>query len=147
MLDTVSLSTAFLVYVGLIAAIVAGMLQRTFRGGGGALALAFFALWLAYAGAFSWLGLLGDPNMRPPGVALLVGPVFAALILIVGVLPAGQRLAATLPVALLIGFQVFRVGVELTITELHHQGLAPQLLTLPGGNVELLVALSAPIFA
>jgi hypothetical protein len=147
MLDTVSLSTAFLVYVGLIAAIVAGMLQRTFRGGGGALALAFFALWLAYAGAFSWLGLLGDPNMRPPGVALLVGPVFAALILIVGVLPAGQRLAATLPVALLIGFQVFRVGVELTITELHHQGLAPQLLTLPGGNVELLVAVSAPIFA
>jgi hypothetical protein len=146
MLDTVSLSTAFLVYIGLIAAIVAAMLWRTFRGGGAALALAVLALWLGYAGAFSWFGLLGDPNMRPPGTALLVGPVFAALVLIV-VLPAGRRLAATLPLTLLIGFQLFRVGPELTIVELHHQGLAPELLTLPGGNVELLVALSAPIVA
>lgn len=147
MLNTVSLSTAFLVYVGLIAAIVAAMLLRTFRGGGGALALVVLALWLADAGAFSWFGLLRDPSLRPPGMLLLVGPVFAALILIVGVLPAGRRLAATLPVSLLIGLQVFRVGPELTIDELHHQGLAPQLLTLPGGNVELLVALSAPILA
>jgi hypothetical protein len=147
MLDTTSLSAAFLGYVGLVAAFAGGMLLRTFRGGAGAVALAVLGLWLVYAGAFSWLGLLSDPGLRPPGAVRLVGPVFAALMLIIWVLPAGRRLAATLPVALLIGFQVFRVGVELTITELHHQGLVPKLLTLPGGNVELLVALSAPIFA
>jgi len=145
MLGAVSLSTAFLLYVGLLAAVVAGILQRTFRGGG-AFALAVLALWLGYAAAFSWLGLLSDPNMRPPGASLLVGPVFAALILIVAS-PAGRKLAATLPLSLLIGFQVFRVGPELTVTELHHLGLAPKLLTLPGGNVDLLVALSAPIVA
>ena len=146
MLDNAALSIAFLVYVGLTAAVVAGTLQRTFRGGAGALALAVLALWLAYAGAFSWSGLLSEPNMQPPGMALLVGPVFTALILIVA-LPVGRRLAATLPVALLIGFQVFRVGAELTVVELHLKGLAPELLTLPGGNVDLLFALSAPIFA
>ena len=146
MLGNVSLSAAFLIYAGLTAAVVAGMLLRTFRGGRGALAICIVALWLGYAGAFSWFGLLSDPNMRPPGMALLAAPVCIGLILIVA-LPAGRRLAATLPVALLIGFQVFRVGAELTINALHHQGLAPELLTLPGGNVELLVALSAPIFA
>jgi hypothetical protein len=147
MLDTASLSTALLVYVGLIAAIVAGLLSRAFPGAGKAVALGFLAIWLAYAGLFSWFGLLRDPNLRPPGTGLLVGPVFAVLILITGVLPAGRRLAASFPVALLIGFQVFRVGPELTITELYYHGIAPRLLTLPGGNVELLVALSAPIIA
>jgi hypothetical protein len=72
--------------------------------------------------------------------------VFTALIILL-LSPAGRRLAAAFPVALLVGFQVFRVGVELTITELHAQGLVPHLLTLPGGNVEFLVALSAPIIA
>jgi hypothetical protein len=145
--DTVIISAAFLAYVGLIAAIVAAMLLRTFRKDGGALALALLALWVADAAAFGWFGLLRDQSLRPPGMVLLVVPVFAVLILIVGVLPAGRRLAATLPVALLIGFQLFRVGPELTIAELHQQGLVPRLLTLPGGNVELLVALSAPIVA
>ena len=147
MLDTASLSTAFLVYVGVIAAILAGMLPRAFRGAGKVVALGFLAIWLAYAGVFSWFALLRDPSLRPPGATLLVGPVFAVLILITGVLPAGRRLAASFSVALLIGFQLFRVGPELTITELYYHGIAPRLLTLPGGNVELLVALSAPIFA
>jgi hypothetical protein len=52
-----------------------------------------------------------------------------------------------LPLWLLIGFQVLRVGPELTVSELHHLGLAPKLLTLAGGNIDLLIALSAPIVA
>lgn len=146
MLDSASLSTAFLVYVGVVAATVAAILPRVFRGAGSVVAVGFLAIWLAYAAAFSWFGLIRDPSLRPPGPALLIGPVFTILILII-VLPAGRRLAVSLPVALLIGFQVFRVGGELTVTELYYQGLAPRLLTLPGGNIELLVALSAPIFA
>jgi hypothetical protein len=92
MLETASLSTAFLIYVGLI---VAGMLQGTFRGAGNVIALGVLAIWLAYAGAFSWFGLLRDPNLRPPGAGLLVGPVFTVLIIITGMLPAGRRLAAS----------------------------------------------------
>jgi hypothetical protein len=146
MLNTAQLSTAFLVYVGLITATLAGILLRAFRGSGRVIALAVLALWLAYAGLFSWSELLRHPDLRPPGAALLVGPVVVVLMLIV-VLPVGRRLASALPMSLLIGIQVFRVGPELTIAELHRQGLAPQLLTLQGGNVEILVALSAPIFA
>jgi len=66
MLDTLYFSTAFLAYAGLIAAIVARMLLRTFRGGGAALALAVLALWLGYAGAFSGFGLLRDPAAYDP---------------------------------------------------------------------------------
>jgi hypothetical protein len=147
MLDIASLSTAFVVYVALTAAVVAGMLTRVFRGGGYAVAVGLLGIWLAYAGAFSWFGLLRDPSAQPPGIVLMVGPVFAVLILITAVLPPGRRLAAGLPLALLIGFQVFRVGVELTITELYFNGLGPRLLTLAGGNIELLIGLSAPIVA
>ncbi len=147
MIDAAFLPTAFLAFTGLVAICVAALLLRTFRGAAGVFALAALATWLAYAGAFSWSGLLRDAAMRPPGMALMVGPVFAFLILIVGILPTGKRLAMALPAAVLIVLQVFRVGVELTIHELHGRGLAPQLLTLPGGNVEILVGLSAPLIA
>lgn len=146
MLDPASLSTAFLVYVGVVAAIVAGILPRAFRGPASAAALGLLAIWLIYAGAFSWFGLLGNPSLQPPGIALMTGPIFTILILVV-MLPAGRRLAESLPVGLLIGFQVFRAVGELAIIGLYYQGLAPRLLILPGGNIEILVGLSAPIVA
>jgi hypothetical protein len=146
MIAPASLSNAFLVYVGFVAAIVAGILPRAFRGRATAIAVGFLAIWLIYAGAFSWFGLLGNPNLQPPGIALLTGPIFTILILIV-MLPPGRQLAESLPVGLLIGFQVFRAVGELGIIGLYYQGLAPRLLVLPGGNIEILVGLSAPIVA
>jgi hypothetical protein len=77
---------------------------------------------------------------------LLVGPIATAVLLIT-LLPSGRRLAAAVPYSLLVGLQVFRLGPELTIAGLHQLGLAPRLLTLEGGNIEILVALSAPIVA
>ena len=147
MTDASALPMIFLAYIGLVALVVAALLSRAFQGRSRIWALLALAIWLADVGAFSGLGWLRDPDARPPGMLLLVVPVFTALVLIVGVLPTGKRLAATLPVAWLIGFQVFRVGVELALAELHAQGLAPKLLTLAGGNVEILVALSAPLVA
>ena len=147
MVDTAFLSTAFLAFTGLVALCVAAMLLRTFRAGAGSLALVGLGAWLVYAGAFSYLGLLRDPSMRPPGVVLVVGPVFTCLVLVVGVFPSGKRLAAALPIAMLIGFQAFRIGVELAMGELHQLGLVPHLMTLAGGNVEMLVGLTAPLAA
>ncbi|HEY4080154.1 MAG TPA: hypothetical protein VGM81_05615 [Burkholderiaceae bacterium] len=147
MIDATALPSMFLAYVGLVAAVVAGLLARAFQGRAREGAMLGLVIWLAYVGAFSGLGWLRDPGLRPPGMLLLVAPVFTALVLIVGVLPTGKRLAAALPLAALIGFQVFRVGVELALSELHAQGLAPRLLTLAGGNVEILIGLSAPLIA
>jgi hypothetical protein len=144
MLDLADLSKAFLLYDAVIVAILVVLLMRAFQGFGRLLALAVLATWVIYTGAFSLAGLMQDRSL--PGPALLVGPVATVLIL-VALLPTGRRMATALPISVLIGLQVFRIGPELTIAALNVLGLAPKLLTLQGGNVEILVALSAPFVA
>ena len=146
-IDPASLPIAFLVFTGMVALAVANMLLRTFRGGGAIFALLGLGGWLGVVGALNWLGFLSDPNRRPPGMALLAGPVFALAILVATLPWTGRRLASSISLGSLIGFQAFRVGVEFTVNELHGEGLVPRLLTLPGGNFEFLIALSAPIAA
>ena len=59
----------------------------------------------------------------------------------------GGHLASRIPLALLIGLQAFRIGVELTLHRLWELGSVPKLMTLGGGNIEILIGLSAPLFA
>jgi hypothetical protein len=59
-------------------------------------------------------GLAGRTDILPPGIALLAGPVVAVILLITLTRP-GAVLAAHIPIAVLLGFQTFRVGVELTL--------------------------------
>jgi hypothetical protein len=59
----------------------------------------------------------------------------------------GRYLGLRIPLPLLIGLQTFRIGVELTLHKLWEVGAVPHLLTLSGGNVEILIGLSAPAIA
>jgi hypothetical protein len=59
----------------------------------------------------------------------------------------GPRVAAAIPLWLILGFESFRIGVELLVHRLWEDGLVPKLLTYEGGNVDLFVGLSAPIIA
>jgi hypothetical protein len=59
----------------------------------------------------------------------------------------GARIARAFPLWLLLGFQAFRVGVELLLHRLWIDGLVPRLMTYEGGNVDILVGLSAPFIA
>jgi hypothetical protein len=94
----------------------------------------------------SFSGVPGMYNRFPPGMVLLVAPVLLALLaLTFG--PAGRYLASHAPLTLLLGFQVFRTGVELSLHHLYVLGLAPKLITLEGGNIEILVAITAPLAA
>jgi hypothetical protein len=43
--------------------------------------------------------------------------------------------------------KTFRVGVELTLSELASAGLTTRLLTLSGGNIEILIGITAPVVA
>ncbi len=147
MIDPSNLSLVFLVFTGLVVVAVASMLLRTFRAGGAIFALLGLGVWLGFVGALNWFGFLSDPNQRPPGMAVVAGPVFTLVILIAALPSTGRRLASSIPLGTLIGFQVYRVGVEFTVNELHGQGLVPRLLTLAGGNFEFLIALSAPVVA
>ena len=142
-----SVEALFLAEVGLTAIVVCVALLATFRGRASVIAISCLALWIGYAGSFCYFGLLRDPDLRPPGMLLLVGPIFVALVLLIGRSSGGLRLATSLPLTFLIGFQVFRVGVEWTIHQLYAAGLTPRLMTLEGGNVELIVAMTAPLVA
>ena len=59
----------------------------------------------------------------------------------------GLRLALALPVALVIGLQAFRIGVELLLHRLYIEGLVPRLMTYEGGNVDIAIGLTAPLAA
>lgn len=142
-----SLAQRFLAYVGLIAAVVGVVLWTYLPARRALLALAVLAVWLAFVGAMGYSGIVGDPTRRPPGALLMLAPVIAGIALGLVRSQAGRQLAISLPLGLIFALQSFRIGVELTLSSLHDAGLAPRLLTLAGGNVEMVVALTAPLVA
>ncbi len=142
-----SLGSVFLLYVGLVAALISGALLRYLPVGRALIGVGCIAVWLCYAGAMGYSGIVGDPTRMPPGIVLLLAPIIAFVAIVLGRSPVGRKLAAIVPLSTIFALQTFRVGVELTISSLHEQGLIPRLLTLAGGNVEILVGLSAPLIA
>ena len=143
---SVFLGTTFLLYVALIATIVAVTLARCLPVRESATALGILMLWLGYAAILGSTGVVGNTRMRVPGIFILLAPIIAMAIVLVRS-PAGGRLAARVPLPLLIGLQAFRIGVELTLHRLWELGSVPKLMTLGGGNVEILIGLSAPLIA
>jgi len=104
------------------------------------------AIWLVYVGLFSSLGYMRDPSLRPPGILWVVGPVVLFVVFVVRSNIAA-RVAAAIPLWLMLGFGSFRIGVELLVHRLWEDGLVPKLLTYEGGNVDMIIGLSAPIIA
>jgi hypothetical protein len=136
----------FLIYLGFVVVAVIGVSaaylprRMTFA------IIAGLAIWLAYVGLFSALGYMRDPSLRPPGIVWLIGPFLLFVVFVVRS-NMGARVAAAIPLWLILGFESFRIGVELLIHRLWEDGLVPKLLTYAGGNVDMFVGLSAPIIA
>jgi len=104
------------------------------------------AIWLVYVGLFSSLGYMRDPSLRPPGILWVFGPLVLFVVVVVRS-NIGARVAAAIPLWLILGFESFRIGVELLMHRLWEDGLMPKLLTYEGGNVDMFFGLSAPIIA
>ena len=147
MLAALPLAPTFLVYVAVIATIVAATLSRALSRRAAAAALAVLALWLGYAGVLGYSGLVGNTRLPVPGVVILLAPIIAFVAIVLTRSPAGRHLAVRVPLAWLIGLQAFRIGVELTLHRLWELGSVPKLMTLGGGNIEILIGVSAPLFA
>ncbi len=141
------LATVFLCYVVAVAALVGAVLLRYVATGRALIGIAIILVWLGYAGVMGYVGIVGDPTRMPPGIFLMLTPIIAFIAIVLGRSPVGRSLANTIPLATIFALQVFRVGVESTLSALHDLGLTPRLLTLAGGNVEILVGLSAPLVA
>jgi hypothetical protein len=139
-----SLAQRFLAFVGLVAAIVSAVLLRYLPVGRALTGIAVIVVWLGYAGLIGYAGIVADKTRMPPGIFLLLTPIIAFAAIALGRSSVGRYLAASLTFGLIFALQSFRIGVELTRSSLHEAGLTTRLMTLAGGNVEILVGLSAP---
>ena len=141
-----SFQTLFVIYLIVIATAAATISKVVLAPRAAAMMIALLVAWLAYATSLGATGVVGRYDHLPPGLLVLVAPVILILLVLTLTAP-GAHLASAIPLNVLLGFQVFRVGVEVSLQHLYGQGLAPRLLTLEGGNVEILIALTAPVAA
>jgi heme/copper-type cytochrome/quinol oxidase subunit 4 len=137
----------FLVYLAFVVAVVIGISAAYLPRRTTFAIIMGLAIWLVYVGLLSFLGYMRDPSLRPPGIVWVVGPVVLFVVFLVGASNIGARVAAAIPLWLILGFESFRIGVEFLVHRLWVDGLAPKLLTYEGGNVDMVFGLSAPIIA
>ena len=139
------MALTFLTFVAAMAIFVAATAIRYLRPAVAMATIVVMALWLTYAGALGYFGVIGDPAL--PGPAFLLIPVFLFVFLFLTRSEPAARIAYAIPLGLLIGAQVFRVGVELALHQLWLAGLAPRMLTYSGANYDIVIGLSAPLVA
>lgn len=146
-------------FIGLVGALVVGIVVVVWHNGhdlgvspaasrGRALLVALLLVgWLAAMGVLATRGFFAALMTRfPPPLALALVPPWITLLCCVAV-PALRRYLIRTPLTWLIGFQVFRVGIEYVLWLLHHQGEMPRAMTFEGQNIDLVVGATAPLIA
>ena len=152
LMDAPSLALIALVAV-VLACLVGGVAWVRWKGGVASIpwtavvsTAAIAIAWLAFTGLLAGGGLLRNYDALPPPMLRVFGPglVLAAL---AAFSPFGARLADGLGWGALIGFQVFRVPVELMLSALYASGKIPVQMTFHGFNYDIATGISAPIVA
>jgi hypothetical protein len=91
-------------------------------------------------------GALLDVSRRPPPLMLMMLATVGAG-LGIGLSPLGRRLAHGLPLAALIGFQAFRLPLELILAGAAHAGVMPVQMSFEGWNFDIATGASAVVVA
>ncbi|HEY3499207.1 MAG TPA: hypothetical protein VGK73_31165, partial [Polyangiaceae bacterium] len=140
--------------LGLAVLFVLGV-RRAERVAGSEPALVRRRVFLAALGVASWMGLialaaasgvLGRFDLRPPPMVLWFATVLGSAVL-VGLSSWGKRLAAGLPFAALVGFQAFRLPLELVMHQAANDGLMPSVMSFNGYNFDIVSGISAALVA
>lgn len=95
---------------------------------------------VSYAAAAS--GLLADFDSWPPKIMPFLTAHFIAAAAI-GLSAYGKRLATNLPVWALVGFQAFRIPVELLLHSFYEEGRIPVQMTYLGRNFDAVTGVTA----
>jgi hypothetical protein len=103
-------------------------------------------LWLSLTGILSLTGFFARFETIPPRFLLGVLPAIAAVLFLVSFHRTREWLTA-LPEAWVIGFQAFRIPVELVLWALAHHSIVPNAMTFEGRNFDILTGLTAPLVA
>jgi len=101
--------------------------------------LLLLSAWLILTALIAGTGILTHMEHVPPPVLLLFGGSF----LLTAVLAFTTPRPSLPPITWLVGFQAFRVLVELFLAWGYHDGLVPLQMTIEGRNWDLLTGLTA----
>jgi hypothetical protein len=99
-------------------------------------------VWLVGVAALALSGLLARFDLTPPPMALW----FAATLLVplaVALSPFGRRLALALPFTALVGFQAFRLPLELLMHRAAEDGIMPWVMSYSGYNFDIVTGATA----
>ena len=100
------------------------------------------ALWLAAQAVAALSGWLGRFDARPPPIVIW----FASMIVMTLALawsPFGRRFADRLPFVALIGFQAFRLPLELVMHRAAVAGIMPNVMSFTGYNFDIVTGATA----
>ncbi|PIQ27363.1 hypothetical protein COW36_15535 [bacterium (Candidatus Blackallbacteria) CG17_big_fil_post_rev_8_21_14_2_50_48_46] len=100
--------------------------------------------WLCFTALLAWGGFFQDFSNTPPRIFSVVMPALIAS-LILAFHPKLEPLLLKIPGQWLIGFQTFRIGVEIFLWCLFLAGICPQQMTFEGRNWDILTGLTAPL--
>jgi hypothetical protein len=129
---------------------VAGLFLSAWRGSAagrsrGLVPLLVAVGWLVVPGVLAARGVL-DRWQAPPPALVLIGVLTVATV-VLALSPVGGRLAASVPLAGLVGYQFFRVPVEWVLHRLFTEGVVPVQMTYAGRNFDILSGISAAMVA
>ena len=100
------------------------------------------AAWLTVSGVVAASGVLAQFHRRPPPMMLLLIITTAATTAL-AFSKVGTRLVTGAGIAGLIGYQVFRLPLELWLHHASNVGLIPVQMTFAGSNFDILTGISA----
>ena len=100
------------------------------------------AAWLTTTAGLAATGVLAHLDLVPPPLLVLIAISFVATTVFC-LSSAGKRLTQAVPVAWLVGFQAFRIFVEIFLDWGYHAGLVPRQMTIEGRNFDVLTGLAA----
>lgn len=100
-----------------------------------ALAGVLLGIWLGIQSALVASGRMASLPLN--GLPFFFGPVLVVAGGL-GLSPVGARLAATIPLAALVGFQAFRLPLELVLHAWFKQGTIPETMTWSGQNWDII---------
>lgn len=109
---------------------------------------AFFllGLWMAFTAALASSGLLGDFERRPPPLPVLVAVTFG-LAVAIAFSRFGARVMDGVPLAWLVGFQGFRLPLELVMHRASEEGVMPIQMSYSGQNLDIISGVTAILVA
>jgi hypothetical protein len=103
------------------------------------------ALWMAATFAAAASGRLGFATVPPTmGVAIVLS---LALALRIGMSGTGRRIAAGVPLAVLVGVQGFRFPLELLLHRAYSEGVMPVQMSYSGRNFDIVTGITAIVLA